>query len=631
MEGIHGIEVVEKSLYSSKCKIHICCALNFDRRAAGCQSVLQLVAYQTLMPLANSSSTQRQSECTYFDSSGRMRSNAAMPNASDVITYIGIPLAVLGVLPILYTAVNSLLTLQNIKRKLRVNGVKTLATTSSLMSGVVEVSLPRYSITPLDREEDAEYWKMNPYTTSLKGGTWTIFNWNCLITGSRLYRLQYSSDVQIPQAEISLEELFSFLLDRGAVPDVKGMHLFCLSGLWTPIGTTLMLSPDTTQSALRISLPDDSDGVMSMSVSWNSTWDGSRIGGLRPGWMRVDASREDIQRAKTKTQCPSSGSTGEKSGTSPQEEPSVAEKSPSHENSQNDIGRNAKSMRLRFSHTGRALTISKAVLEYDNSPEKILNLEHLDFRPASTWIPVVALGLGILKSMPLYHHNLDDTLSNLALRNTVPCGVLVMLGVLDDADAPSWETKYDRFEDLNKTHSAFLEQSRAIEAERNMPPNQVEVARRIRLAAEVQRQSDDFRERIQRDRDRRAKRAREAIASARLDTEAVAKACLKYLITQEEEPSKSDAEQTAGCLLIGMLTKDEHALSVCDILERWRIWNDRGGMNVDDIDFLSERKTAFCRAACVMSLVKAVFLKQETSVAADMRECGQRWQKIRLG
>lgn len=154
-----------------------------------------------------------------------------MPNASDIITYIGIPLAVLGVLPILYTAINSLITIRRIQATLIRNGLSEAITRGSLMSGIVEVSLPRYSITPLDREEDEEYWELNPRPSSLKGGTWTAFHWNCLITGSKLYRLQYSDDLQVPQAEIEFEELMGFLLDRGAVPDVKGLRMLRLSGL----------------------------------------------------------------------------------------------------------------------------------------------------------------------------------------------------------------------------------------------------------------------------------------------------------------------------------------------------------------------------------------------------------------
>lgn len=79
-----------------------------------------------------------------------------------------------------------------------------------------------------------------------------------------MQRVQYSSGLRIPQAEVDLEELHEFLLDRGAVPDVKSIYMLRISGLWTPAGTSLMLSPDSKHTALRMSMPDESDGVLSL-------------------------------------------------------------------------------------------------------------------------------------------------------------------------------------------------------------------------------------------------------------------------------------------------------------------------------------------------------------------------------
>jgi hypothetical protein len=108
---------------------------------------------------------------------------------SDIITYIGVPLAVLGVLPIIYTCLRAVLVLRSIRRTLAQNGHSDSAVTrGSLMSGIVEVELPRCTITPLDRDYDPEYWKLNPHRSFLRGGSWSLFHWNQLITGKKLYR-----------------------------------------------------------------------------------------------------------------------------------------------------------------------------------------------------------------------------------------------------------------------------------------------------------------------------------------------------------------------------------------------------------------------------------------------------------
>ena len=260
-----------------------------------------------------------------------------MTNASDIITYIGIPLAVLGVLPILYTAINSLITIRKIKQSLRHNGLFEATTRSSLMSGVVEVTLPRFSITPLDREEDTEYWKLNRRPSTLKGGTWTILNWNLLITGSRLYRLQYSDDLQIPQAEIDFGELMAFLLDRGAVPDIKGLHMLRVSGLWTPTGTSLLLSPDTLDKVLKVSVPNDSDGVLSLTLHWSSAWDQRDPKHLSPGWMRLSLPVDPKQTSDD-----------------------ALEKQPAHPR--------PTSIRFRLDHVGSSVSITHAVWEHENEP-----------------------------------------------------------------------------------------------------------------------------------------------------------------------------------------------------------------------------------------------------------------------
>lgn len=209
-----------------------------------------------------------------------------MANATDIITYVGVPLAVIGVLPIFYTFLNSYFTIRNITRSLRRNGLEA-TTRGSFMSGVVEVSLPRFGITPLERDHP-DYWVRNPKPSTLRGGTWTVFQWNSRVTGSRLYRLQYSDDLQVPQAEIEFGELLAFLLDRGAVPDVKGLHMLRVSGLWTPTGTSLMLSPDAGHSVLRVSVPDDSDGVLSLALRWEDAWDNRDPSSLPPSWMRLE-------------------------------------------------------------------------------------------------------------------------------------------------------------------------------------------------------------------------------------------------------------------------------------------------------------------------------------------------------
>ena len=548
-----------------------------------------------------------------------------MPNATDIITYIGIPLAVLGVLPIIYTAINSVITIRKVQQALRRNGLSEASTRSSLMSGIVEVSLARFSITPLDRDEDPDYWKLNPYASTLKGGSWTIFNWNRLITGSRLYRLQYSDELQIPQADIDFEELLSFLLDRGAVPDVKGLHMLRLAGLWTPTGTSLMLSPDTTKSVLKVALPSDSDGILSLALHWNPVWDHREHDYLPPGWMRLQLPQPgDKDLAGDDKKAPTQSTSA---GPFPLEE---ALNAPRPEKPPPQF--RPMSIRFRLGHRGNSVIISNAIWEHENMPlAESPSLSHLRSGPASIWAPSIALVLGLSKSFPLYNHHLDPSLTILASRESIPCGVLVTLGLLDESEAPAWETKYDRLENAHRHHSDFLTRQREIAAENKMSPEQANIARTKRLAAEMQQMMDRARSDMQRDRERRATRQREAIGSPRLDTTVVSNAILKHLKAEKRIDDGGGFEAAVETVLIGILNQEEPSLAVCTILEKWRAWTDRGGMTIADLESLEKEKPAFCNAACVMGLVKEVSTKEESAVALDMRDCIEHWRKVRLG
>ncbi|EEP79367.1 predicted protein [Uncinocarpus reesii 1704] len=211
-------------------------------------------------------------------------------SASDIITYIGVPLAVLGVMPIIYTCIRALLILRSIRLALARNGHSDSAVTrGSMMSGIVEVELPRCTITPLDRDQDPEYWELNPERSFLKGGTWSYFHWNRLVTGKKLYRIQYKDELRVPQAEIDFHELVSFLLDRGAVPDENGWSMLRTSGLWTPTGTVLLRPPQGKfGGVLRVGVSDDSDGVLSLKVHWSGDWDWRSKECLPPFWMRIN-------------------------------------------------------------------------------------------------------------------------------------------------------------------------------------------------------------------------------------------------------------------------------------------------------------------------------------------------------
>ncbi|KAJ4294018.1 hypothetical protein N0V90_007707 [Kalmusia sp. IMI 367209] len=232
-----------------------------------------------------------------------------MASAVDIITYVGIPLAVLGVLPTIYTAWKSFLTLRQITRMLYSNGV-TAITRSALLSGIVEVEIPRRSIIPLDRG-DPKYFGLRDTPSRLKGGTWTLFEWKEMVIGVKSYRLQYHDELTQPQAEIDFEALIAFLLDRGAVPSQAGWADLRSAGLWTPAGTKLLVSPVSEEEVLSVALSDDSDGILSLGLNWKREWDSRGRDSLPPYWVRVNAPKTDTDVLAKLNEIEAAGNTGE--------------------------------------------------------------------------------------------------------------------------------------------------------------------------------------------------------------------------------------------------------------------------------------------------------------------------------
>lgn len=107
-----------------------------------------------------------------------MGTSQNMVSGPDVITYIGVPLAVLGVLPIIYNTITTLATLAKVRRMLRHGRLAGIAR-GDVINHVIEIELPRYTIAPLHREEQRhEYWRLSDYPSHIPGGTYTTFNVN---------------------------------------------------------------------------------------------------------------------------------------------------------------------------------------------------------------------------------------------------------------------------------------------------------------------------------------------------------------------------------------------------------------------------------------------------------------------
>ncbi|KEF61486.1 uncharacterized protein A1O9_03052 [Exophiala aquamarina CBS 119918] len=595
-----------------------------------------------------------------------------MASASDIITYVGVPLAVLGVLPILYTFVLAVLTQRRIRASLLHHGHQPVSTTrpqdgfmirSSPMTSLIEVELPRYTIAPLERNNN-DYWKNTGHgqetesehqrlldraesTLSmieegrvrgfLRGGSWRAFHWKKLIVGRKLYRIQYEDELREPPAEIDFPELVHFLLDWGAVPDPMGWEKLKSGGLWTPAGTVLLRKAEDENESrkhidwvLRTSMPDESDGILSVTIRWTREMtdivETRGVSSLPPGWGRL------VQ--------PPMMELSEKVRPEAKDLPTRIEEM----KSSNKYSRGSTSFRfLAEDNRVQRLLWEQKNIETGFTSEPFRTYEQ---SPAASWFTCAASAIlsRTQNGGGLWAFEVPADVSAFVRKDSVPCGVMVILGLLSEIDAPEWSSDKETSPgnsgaNLAQRHGQRFQARLAAERlEATMAPEQARVHKMNREAAERQQQHNDMLSAMSERQAREERRLREAIASPRMSTKAVGEACLGWLIEQGEIGREWTLVQAAEAILYLIVvdqskSEEGEARKVVKVLEEWLAWSMAGGMKQQQVKMLQVNKSAFCSAAVLAAVIFESVSSNATisKAGADMLECIRLWRKVRLG
>ena len=186
-----------------------------------------------------------------------------MASATDIITYIGVPLAVLGVTPIFYTFLSALYTRLKLERTLRRNGL-VCSIRPKLMTGTVDVDLPVYYLTNPFRDSPV-YWLPSRLKIGIDGVSWSCYNFHTAIVQRSTSRLQRSDKVVFPAAEIIFKSLLEYLLDLGYSLDQEGFRTLRTRREQTSEGTVLIyIEPGRS---LRFAGPGNRHGSITLSFS----------------------------------------------------------------------------------------------------------------------------------------------------------------------------------------------------------------------------------------------------------------------------------------------------------------------------------------------------------------------------
>ncbi|KAH7011452.1 hypothetical protein EDB80DRAFT_711862 [Ilyonectria destructans] len=563
-------------------------------------------------------------------------------SATDIITYIGVPLAVLGVLPILYNTFATLVSLSRIKRMLRRSRLTAL-TRSDVVNRVIEIELPRYAVMPLDRFQNrTEYWTLSRHPSSIPGGSWTTFNWRTNAIGLKTQRVEYADQVRQPQVEIAFDELVCYLLDLGAVPDPHGWKLLRATGLWTPVGCSLMMSPDGREKALSLAPSDDSDGNLSLAVAWSSSWITRDYSHLPPYWVRLpsppqgpkksepgESSAEVEEDDQPKTAVSEEGLIS--GGDFHKKQGSAEVDSIENESSSNS----EKTITCQISMAG----IVTALTQEDHLQSTVrldsLYIEHIRVRTGKTdgvWFASAATAYGTSHQTILWNYKIPDEILFFSRKETVPCGVMVLLGMVDESETPEWATNHaDYGASLDQFTRRNQEQRTAMAAEARMAPAQREQAVKDRMRREMDQRMQDMRDKSRQDQQRRDQRMMEALQSPKWDTKLVAEHTLRWLKGQGLWSESLTLKEVVGFMLHRMVLEGEYASSICNMLDIWKGWADMGGMKRTDYQKIVDNKATFAHATLLIALIKDTSTALDGTLAMDLQECLRIWRKVRLG
>ncbi|KAK0124306.1 hypothetical protein ONS95_009277 [Cadophora gregata] len=584
----------------------------------------------------------------------------------DVITYIGVPLAVLGVLPIIYNTIATLATLSRVRRMLR-HGRLAGVVRGDVINHVIEVELPRYTIAPLHREEQRhEYWRLSDHPSHIPGGTYTTFNWKRHNTGLKTQRIDYSDQLRQPQAEIGFEELLSFLLDLGAVPDPSGFRMLRGSGLWVPIGTPLLLSPDRHEAVLTIAPLDDSDGKLSLAVRWSSNWGMRDPASLPPYWVRLrgaDPSRPTIaQQSKNRKDAGEVTNTNEKSMTSLEADckysdgTSIVKASDDWKNNiMNEASLPASSARIGIDHPETNLSAIEDIVPtircqvgvhglISATPEDLdpllfeaLDTKHLavdetTVNSVSVWFASVLTALSTSSQTILWNYKIPAEILAFAKRDTIPCGVLVLLNIVEESATPEWATKYNDDEEMREAQMRRQrDQSKALMREMQLPPAEKSRAFHERVRKEHDDWIDGLNATRRRDAQRAETRIIEAIQSPKWDNKLVAEHNLLWLKKEGHIGETHDLKRSVEFLLWRMVNEPIFAQELAQSLDSWQAFVDNGGLRKAEYVDLKEHQVMFGYASLLLAVIKASVTAAHGSLGMDLQECMRIWKTVRLG
>ena len=425
---------------------------------------------------------------------------------------------------------------------------------------------------------------------------------------------------------MGFEELVSFLLDLGAVPDPVGFRMLRGSGLWVPAGTPLLLSADRHEAVLKIAPLDDSDGHLSLAVQWSSDWGMRDHHSLPPYWVLIKGLPPTRPIAKADLE-EESDETLKESAPVEDKRPSTSKYTPVPEES-------PPAIRCQVGTNGLVTAIPD---DFDSQMFSSPDITHLSIDDASLntpgiWFASAITALATTSQTILWNYKIPTPLLSFAKSATIPCGILVLLNIVDESLTPEWATKYnDEEEEREARMRKMRDQSREMIKENQMPPAERAMAVRERQMKTHNQWVDEMNDRRRREERRVEQRVLEGLQSPKWDNRLVAQHCLAWLKREGHVDQEHDLRRVVEVLLWRMVGDTEMARELSGMLDEWKVFVDNGGIRKTDYLALKEAQVMFAYASLVLAVIEDSVTAAHGSLAMDLQNCFRVWKRVRLG
>jgi hypothetical protein len=265
----------------------------------------------------------------------------------------------------------------------------------------------------------------------------------------------------------------------------------------------------------------------------------------------------------------------------------------------------------------------------------VQHLEAREFSPTTTgvWFASAITALGTTSQTMLWNYKIPAEILAFAKKDTIPCGVLVLLDIIEESATPEWATKYEHdveeereatFRQMNEDMRARMRESKLTAEERNAA-----------LHERSRKRHEDWVTSLNATRRRDAQRAEtrmmEAFTSPKWSNKLSAESFLVWLKKDGHVDKSHNLERAVEVLLWRMVNEPDFASEVAKMLDGWKEFVDNVGLRKGDYSLLKDGKVMFGYAILLVAIIESSVTVAQGSLAMDLQECVRLWKRVRLG